>query len=343
MATSALIETLDPDTLIHEALKLMLATVPADFAAWVSVGEVHGQRVVRHVHYISNDTLPFDLKYIKGQPFFSGSSFDDHEDLLKQRQGRWSLSSPAPQNANKFAPFRQDYHREHVEHIHQEGTTTTVYERFYGPAEIGDQLRALIYQGRRALGWLGICRRGLRERFSAKERHALSTHINALQATILTVESQTTFNAADDIEHLVLDQQLNINAATPGALSWLNPKRLALLRAFFEARPTLHHPRCIEGTWVSVTPMLLAGHRQEYLVMLEPTQSVLLSPLHGLEPEVQQAALLLTQGFSVAQLATQLNIPERRARAHIRLLTRQFGAAELTQLAARIAQALNRL
>ena len=336
------IETLDVDILIQDTLSQLRRAFHADIAAWVSVGQVNRQHVVRHAHLISGDPLPFDPKLLVGRPFWGGSVFDDHPDLLRHRRGSWSITSPLQHHVNRFSVLDEDYLTTQLQRIYRDGETLSIYHSFYGPLEIYNQLRALVYQGSRALGWLGVCRRGARARFRASERAALTRQVSALVAKLSLVESQSSYGEVDDLEHLLLDRTLRVSWATAAAAAWMTPRRLDQVRACIRASgQQTHRHLYIDGVWVVVVTMALPSHGQEHLVTLEPTRSIRLSPLHGLEPQAVEAAQLLVRGFSVSQISRHLGISERQARAHMRRLARRFDAPDLVQLAARVAAALH--
>lgn len=336
-----ILDTLDTDSIINDALSLMLSTVSADVAAWISVGQVGHKRVVRQAAYLSGDPLNLDVTQMKGRPFWAGSVFDDDHELIAQRRAHWSITSPLPHQLNKFAMFSDDYLTDQIQNIQQNGSSLSIYQSFYGPLEIYNQLRALVYQGDRALGWLGICRRGAHARFRPAEQAALSAQISRLNARLSVVESQSSYGAVDDIEHVILDHALRLSWATQAASRWMTPRRLEMVRAHMRApRQDRPHQLCVDGVWMAIVTLALPGHGHEHLVTLAPTRSIRLSPLYGLEPEAIEVAQLLVRGFSVSQIGRHLGIPERRTRAQMRRLSRHFNAEDQVQLAMSIATAL---
>jgi Holliday junction resolvase-like predicted endonuclease len=102
---------------------------------------------------------------------------------------------------------------------------TTVFE----PMEVGDHLRAIIYDGDHLVGYVGLARRGSQERFRKEEEQSLQQclpQIKAVLATADTLESQLYGEGVFGL----LDARGNIEYATSALVRWLTDDRRLYLQ-----------------------------------------------------------------------------------------------------------------
>ena len=327
------LEENNPDILIAELLERLLSTVDADIAMWFAQGTLKGREIVRRVHSKSSDQLPIELEGLIGKPRLAGSAYDSGNKLIEQRRRHWSVREPAPQHMNAFASFRDDYIRKTIAEL----TTTksaSVYSSFYGPAEIGDQLRAIMYQGSRSLGLFGIYRRGRDAHFNENEKKALNELSGEFLVKMSAVEALSSREEPDDIEHVILGAKLEVKWTSARASGWLNTRRLEHLRERVKRK---EQDFVLDGVATRVVAMKLPSHGQEYLLTLEPTASIMLSPLASLPHQTRRVANLVLSGMSMTEIASIECLSSAQTRRHIRALFNHFHVEDLISLATSLA------
>lgn len=332
------LEETNPDVLIAALLERLLSTVDADIAMWFAQGTLHGREIVRRMHLREKDRLPADFASLAGGPGLVGSAFDSSHDLLVQRRRGWSIRDPAPHNANAFATFGEDYHRKDFSELTDQGEHIPVYRSFYAPVEVADQLRALMYQGHRSLGWFGLYRRGKGNKFLQQEKEALNAVSGEFLARMSAVEALSSREEPDDLEHVILGSKLEVRWTSARASSWLNTRRLEHLRERVKRK---EQDFVLDGVATRVVAMKLPSHGQEYLLILEPTASIMLSPLAGLPHQTRRVANLILSGMSMTEIASIESLTTTQTRRHIRALFNHFHVDDLVSLATALASLIS--
>lgn len=322
------LESSDTTQLVGNLLDELLSLVPADIAVWFGANKIQNARIITRFELKSHDQLPIDHKAIIGTPCFKGTVFDDNPNLRKQRLGQWTIDKPQNRHANHFSTFGEDYTLKVVGELAVNPDHLTAYQFIYGPAEVGDQLRALMYQGRRLLGWFGVYRRGFGERFTKQEQDILNAKVSSFKATMSAIETFSQSQRPDSITHIIFDAQKRMSWASPELVPWLNEQRISRLKDGLKAGHFV-----LDGIGISIIPMHLPGHGFEWLVTLEPARYFERSALYGLSEHTHLVALLLTKGFSVQNIATELDCDLKTVRNHVNILHRRFGTSSLVRLA----------
>lgn len=292
----------NPSHLLDELLYNLLSLVPADVAMWFAQGSLAGREVIRTVELRAADrsVLPVSGRDFVGGVGIGGTIFDRDAAVLNHRRGLWSANKPAAHQLNHFSLYSQDYTNPTFDQLTKNGRPVHAYERLYRPLDVVDQVRALVYQGARLLGWLGLFRCGDGPNFSPVERDVLNSYAPQFVAKLSSIEALNTRDEPDDIEHLIFDSTLGLQWCSPHARLWLTARRRRLIVDALRQRAGWF---IVDSLLCLCHPMELSSHAREYLVTLEPIQALELHPLHGLADDVRAFARCVARGMSISETA----------------------------------------
>jgi DNA-binding CsgD family transcriptional regulator len=260
----------------------------------------------------TNETADSSVKMIAAR--LSGSKMVDGAATSKHhtpywRRGGWNIESPVPKHMNKFSAMDDDIERRFV---HE----TAIWQVLYEPLEIEDQLRALVYDGGRFVGWFGMWRRGVGARFSEIER----ARLNDQRAKLLCA-----LRAADSLERESLEKAALTALAdsTSGRIlyaskawgSWLTTDRMEQIKTHLCVVKNHLHTAVIDNLVLRFVPTL-AADRPLVLIVPGPQSSLYLQPERILNPRQREIAQLLSLGLSEREIAQLLELNASTIKYH---------------------------
>ncbi len=222
-------------------------------------------------------------------------------EIPKWRKGAWSIQRPAPLLLNQFSLLDQDVEREGL-------SRSPIWDNLYTPFEIDDQLRALVFDGAKLVGWLGAWRHGREARFSASEQEALNRERSHIFRAVRLIDSLKREQLSADTLFAVCDDAGAIQHASEALRGWLTTPRLDLLSAHLRTLTpaALSHPGVLISGIV-LRPLRLL-ELPGWLVVPGPSSALTLQPSRLLSPRQLEVARLLSVGFTENEAADELDV-----------------------------------
>ncbi len=222
-------------------------------------------------------------------------------EIPKWRRGAWSIQRPAPLLLNQFSLLDQDVFRE-------DAIRSPIWDRLYAPFEIEDQLRALVFDGARLIGWLGAWRHGHHARFSLREQHALNRDRDLLFRAVRLIDSLKREQLSAHNLFAICDDAGRLQHASPSLRPWLTAPRIEALAAHLRtlAPAALSHPGTLINGLVLRPLRLLAP--PGWLVVPGPSSALTLQPSRLLSPRQLEVARLLSAGLTEREAADLLDL-----------------------------------
>lgn len=242
----------------------------------------------------------------------------------------WLPSKLDPNTVDTFVCLREYYGEESYE-------TTEVVKEVYLPLEIGDNLRALFLDGDELLGWVGLMRRGLSERFSQSERNALQSAVPAIKAAVA---------AADAAHNQVFGDSMCATFAPDGRLRhasdpcarWLDADKRHALRRWvrdFDSGCNTTPIRLLGDAEVRLVRMDGASGVR-YLITVDRAQHMRVDPWQWLTDRQRDIAQLAICGATSQEIADHLQISRETVRTHLKNIYRRLGIGSRTELVRRL-------
>lgn len=267
----------------------------------------------------------FEAAIIDSWPHYSNVQLLSDDDAVRDACARWTNAGRMPQGtaltANKspttlfkggrsgryLAPFRRNDFRlldQEIDRAAMEAVPiyTEVYQKFEC-----DQLRALVFNGRRFVGWVGLIRCGATRCFTRTERARLNRRMDEVKASLQAARSTRSGIDAPGGAHVLLSaDDGRCTMASPRVKHWLTKCRLRMLqsaaRAFAEQQQGI---ALIDGLFVRFARM--ENDDGAYILgTFEEADVLWLSPLAALSDAEFRVAELLKLGATVPEIARTL-------------------------------------
>ncbi|MFU8805101.1 MAG: response regulator transcription factor [Bradymonadaceae bacterium] len=209
----------------------------------------------------------------------------------------------------------------------------------FTPMEVGDQVRAVLFDGQRLLGWVGLLRRGFDERFRAHEEAKLAAALSQIKSALA---------AADALELQALDGGIFgvstcegvIDHASPSLSAWLNPERQAFLKQRVRAIDRGSSPCGIaifSGAEVRITRLDGTGGVR-YLITVERANIMCIGPETWLTERQREIAEYAAAGATNAEIGRSLGISPHTVKTHMKSIYERLGVCTRQELAEKMAE-----
>lgn len=209
---------------------------------------------------------------------------------------------------------------------------------FYAPAGITDHARALLYDGPRFLGWLGLLRQGPRH-FGRPQLARLNAARRDLAAAISAADAMEGLDG-DELQALsIVPETLQVEMATEGARRWLQQRRGELLRDVVRAYRAGQAPSgvCVEGAEVRLAEIAGdAGAR--YIVTVRGLPAPRVNAGASLPPRLREVAELLARSATSREIAADLGLAPDTVRGYVKEIYRRLDVGSRVELAEALAR-----
>lgn len=273
-------------------------------------------------------------------PHFSGAVFDGDAEIKAELlpyadqpvvDTPWLPPHLDPDEIDTFIRTRTRYDDRFVRNFE-------ISQKVFEPLEIGDQLRVVLYDGQRFLGWLGLMRRGADEYFRKDEQELLRSATASIKSAIMAAEQCETSIIEEGI-FAVMTPDGNLEHASPAFARWQNSDRRA------------HLKRCIrqmDGGAESVDRDIYAGsrvcitrldsaHTIRYLVNVQRAPTMTIGPAHWLTDRQREIAEYAVTGATTPQIADKLDLSPQTVKTHMKNIFRRLDINSRAELANRFA------
>lgn len=287
--------------------------VPSDFQAFVGISEAGGTSYYDSVACAGDTVTTAGWAGFVGTPFVSP----------------WDPRSPQPAHINRFRVGMLD--GLDLEQKSRE----PAYRRMYEPWGLEHDLRILVYDGHRCVGWLGALRHSGSKPFGATAPRAAASGAQWLvTAAIAATRAEDLGRPSSGSLLFRPDGTLEIACAV-GAV-WLTAKRASRLssnvRCLDSSGADAHPLLAIEGTSVSFVRLAGDGPTR-YLCILAPAARVVWPVLLRLTPRQCEVAELAAVGATAKEIGLHLDISVETVRSHLKAIYQRLGVANRVELA----------
>ena len=308
----ATVDDTAPRAIYRGVLDELLAEVPADMALFYQPTVDGGTYLISKLFAVGRD--PSLLSW--GQAF-EGQEVPDTA---------WKTPGVDEPGYNRFVRGRTLYTAEDLQ-------SYGVWRDIMLPMEIPDNLRALIYEGNRMVGWLGLMRRGMAERFTKKEERRLNAAMPQIRAVLL---------AAEDLESELITQGIcavmtpegAIEHASDGFQHWYQSQVQSFLRDLVttaDSQGVVQTEMVYKGLiWRCLR---LAGDQgTRYMISAEGGESLRITPASILTERQHEIARLVCIGATSREIADELDLSYHTVRTHVRNIYERLEIASKVDL-----------
>lgn len=240
----------------------------------------------------------------------------------------WNPSDPPAGEVGRFVTMRQSRSLRFLEQLE-------AWHRYYVPLGIGDQVRVLMYQGGRLLGWFGAFRYEDGRPFSRRTVRRLDSLASAVEDTVAAADSELLLGD-DGPASLLVRPNGGVDFATPAAQQWME-----VYGSGWIADVVRHAERGDEADgvplhmawvrWVRMEPC--AGEGSRYLLTVEPGDLPSVSPLSVLPARRRAVAEYAAAGATAREIAETLGVSVETVRTQLKAVYAALGVACRAELA----------
>lgn len=283
---------------IRGLLERLKTEVDADFAVFYDIAVTDSLACYADPVIVSDDETLRSAwtSWVRGPVQLGSILANDQHNRRYFKDGRHGTHL-APQSRNHFRLLDQDVNRHTIAHVpfFQE-----LYDRFNA-----DQLRAVIFDGRRFLGWVGLLR--CERPFSDNERIRVNRAIAEVRTVLLTTKSLRGGLDAWSGTHVLMSSDGACLLASPCLRPWLSAERKeALKRAAREFVRDGTMTFQVDGLLLRCSWMQ-GDHGDGVLACIERGRSLVLAPLALLTDAEYRVASLLQLGATVPEISRELD------------------------------------
>lgn len=237
----------------------------------------------------------------------------------------WDPSAPTPDHINRFALPTQNAMRE------DPTQTLSKINALYGPAQVGDTMRMLAYDGALCLGWFGVLRADDAKDFSEADLRRAQAEAPYWASRLTAQYRQDEKLLRGSPAHIVVDEAGQILAASREVEPWLSrvrrqciseaaahirregPARLLIDRYLFDG-VTMH------------------GDSSSVVYLNAPLGTFGSVALCVLSPRQRQVVDLVVLGMSNQECAEELSLSVHTVKQHLAVAYRLLGISRREEL-----------
>lgn len=303
----------------------------ADLGLYFTVRKTREGKIFHRMHVASEQPESMFLLDLDGTPIMGQSVADDGNLAKYIRRGDWTLEDPLDVHLNRFAFFDEDYDDR------KRWEVSGSWKQMYKPVEVGDQLRAILYDGDRFAGWLGLWRRGMKERFLPAEGLLLERKSSSRIARLLELVRLIESREQRLLLHLLVEPSGSLAWSSPGVRDLLDHERLSAICALAIQAGKLSSRRSFEDLHLVIQPMYREGELYQVLVTLELGEVPARRPVASLERSERAVVEAIASGLSTPEIASLLGVESLEVRRVVAGLLARFRLTSREALVALLA------
>ncbi len=314
----------------EEALHQLKLAIGADAVYFFQLVDHAGEPVMTNVDVVGDSNSAQVIGSTEGQPAPAKTVAPG------KGNERFDISRPLRRQRNAFVELRHDY--PDWDTYKQD---LLPYQNYYARIGMTDQVRMLVYDRHRFVGYVGasISRTG-ESPFSTAFVRRLNQHAAPLAETLRQADDRDrALLMREDVASGLFTAHGELTHQTDVLANWLTKDAMARLRPVIR-RVGRGTPRrestVVRGAHVSVTQ--LRGETGACVhVEVRAGRGYRLAPDALLSPRQRQVAELLVVGCSITEVATALDCSENTVKYHAKVVYRTLGVANRAELALALA------
>ena len=302
----------DPVEIRRESTQLLHETIDCDVALFF--------RCARNEE---TDTIEYNAPVTSTDSPFAESVIDQCSGEVLDSP--WLPPHLDPEIVDTFVRTRNYYDNSRLE-------AYEVQRRVIRPLGIYDQMRMVVYDGDRFLGWLGMMRKSTA--FSKREQQIASCAVSQLKSNLANADALESGTTEEGLFAVVSSDGRLEHASRPFA-AWLDEERTTYLRQRIRDVDTGTSRGGIEiavGAEVRVTRLDATGSTR-YLVNIEHPELLRVRPEYWLTERQLEIAEFAVAGATTSEIADTLDISPHTVKTHLKNAYARLGIGSRTELA----------
>ena len=311
----------EPHQIREQVLRVLRETFPADYGLYVRLARTEDGSVAlddRQGLYFTGGVYCGDQEVHHALiPFFEGPVVETP----------WLPPNLRRDDINEVVRTRNRYDADYIDGLR-------LQQEVFQPLQIGDQMRVLLWDGPRLLGWLGLMRRGEGERFRSGEAEIFGDAVDALRSAILTSVQLERRHLEDGLV-AIFTPEGKLDVASKPFSKWVTPERRDMLARRvrrFDATKDPGGMQIMGGAEVHLVRLDSVGSLR-YLISVEAAQLFEIYPEYWLTPRQREVARLAIRGATSPEIAQELNLSPQTVKTHMRDIFRRLQIGSRAELA----------
>jgi len=305
----------DPKAIRGRLLEALLRVGDASFAAYYTMTEAGGQTLLADWQ-VEGDALVDDALSLMARDPLAGPPF-------------LNVRRPQPIETRTFlegsAVWSSWDAMQETEH----------YRKIWAPNRIRDQLRLLVYEGDRFIGWIGLLRRDGDPPFRRSDGQRLAPLVRPIRAALIAADHLARLGHPSEGADLVVRDDGHLELASRHASWWIDRPGFVERLAFFVRAYAAGDDApmaLLRGARASVT-RLSGDHGSRFLVHLSDPPVLLRAADSVLSPAQRETAKYAAAGATLSEIAQALGRKPETVRTHLREAYRRLGVSSRLELA----------
>lgn len=199
------------------------------------------------------------------------------------------------------------------------------FERYYQPAKLRDQLRLLVYDGPRFVGWIGALRQQGSRGFGRSDVRRAKSLVAPLTAALVDAELRERAALPEHAADFVVRGDGVVEYSSDRGNLWLElPTVRERIGSLIRSVDRGGSP--VPGVGMQLDWVRLTGARDtRYLVHVRRATPYRISPAASLSPTQRRVAEMAANGATVAEIAKALGCTPHTARSHLAAVYDRLG------------------
>ena len=206
---------------------------------------------------------------------------------------------------------------------------------------IYDHARALLYDGARFVGWVGLLREG-KHPFRLSELAELNEMSDEVAAALVAAENLDGVWQDQQLQFVLDSETMAVEFASRNGVAWLNPRRRSLIESYARDFKRNGAPSFVLADGFELRAVELVG---DIGTRFHLNVTSCLAPTLGadalLTPRQREVAELLVAGVTNREIADFLDVSVETVKQHVKDVYKRLQIANRVELASLLAQSSN--
>jgi len=218
-------------------------------------------------------------------------------------------------------------------------TRNAVFETFYSPFGLSDQVRALFYDSDQFVGWMGFLRFADQPRFDRQIRGRLNRVAGAIGGALTAIRRIELADRRGAVPaHLVFSEQGRLLFASEGLDGWLTRERRRKLAELVRQTARGGVGLRLLSRAAARCHRMVGDGRSVFYVHLDESTIARRDPVAALSPRRREVAQYAAAGATSREIAETLGISHHTVRQHLKAVYRLLGVGHRVELAETLAR-----